>query len=197
MEPIAATFSAALLAGGRSIRMGRDKAQIPVTWNGYAVPLWARQLGLLQSLGPIELFYSVSTPVDQVPGARIVVDQWPHAGPLSAIASCLQTASSDLVLFLAVDVARIDVLMLKKLLMGCQTGVGIVPRIGERYEPLVAVYPRLSLPFAVEQISRDELRPQDLVHRLLQENLVRIYPVRETEVWCFANWNRPEDVGER
>jgi molybdenum cofactor guanylyltransferase len=195
MEPIAATFSAAVLAGGRSVRMGRDKAQIPVTWKGHTVPLWARQLGLLQSLGPTELLYSVSTYLDQIPGARIVVDQWPNAGPLSAIASCLEAATTDLVLFLAVDVARIDALMLKKLLSGCQTGVGIVPRLGERYEPLVAIYPRLSLPFAIEQISRGELRPQDLVHRLLQERLVRIYPVPVTEVRCFANWNRPEDVG--
>ena len=45
-------FSAALLAGGRSSRMGRDKAFLEID----GVPLWQRQLQTLRELGPSETF---------------------------------------------------------------------------------------------------------------------------------------------
>jgi molybdenum cofactor guanylyltransferase len=196
METIVGAFSAVLLAGGRSVRMGRDKAQIAVNWKGDIVPLRIRQLGLLQSLGPAELFYSASAGKDEIAGAKTIVDQWSNAGPLSGIASCLGAATKELVLFLAVDVARMEALFLEELLKKCAPAVGIVPQIDGRYEPLVAVYPRSCVRFAVNQISRGQLRPQDLVQRLLREQLVQIYQVPPSETALFANWNRPEDIEE-
>ena len=47
------SFTAALLAGGKSRRMGRDKAYLSVEWKGASMPLWERQLAVLQSLAPI------------------------------------------------------------------------------------------------------------------------------------------------
>jgi molybdopterin-guanine dinucleotide biosynthesis protein A len=188
------SFSAALLAGGRSVRMGRDKAQIAVSWEGETVPLWVRQLRLLQSLRPQELLFSVRAKADDLPGAKIVADEWPNAGPLSGIASCLRVTTSNLALFLAVDVARIDGPILQKLLEKCHAGYGIVPRIGDHYEPLVAIYPRAALRIAIEQVSRRHLRLQDFVHRLLSEHLIREYPVSDAEIPLFANWNTPEDI---
>jgi molybdopterin-guanine dinucleotide biosynthesis protein A len=126
-------FSAALLAGGRSTRMGRDKAQIAVNWVGEAVSLRIRQLRILESLEPKELFYSGRARGDDLGGAKIVVDQWADAGPLNGIASCLQQTASDLLLCLAVDVARIEAFLLLKLLGKCRAGQGVVPRIGEQY----------------------------------------------------------------
>jgi molybdopterin-guanine dinucleotide biosynthesis protein A len=51
-------FAAALLAGGKSRRMGRDKALLPVEWEGASVPLWERQLSILKALAPAELVIS-------------------------------------------------------------------------------------------------------------------------------------------
>ena len=45
-------FSAVVLAGGRSTRMGRDKALISVD----GVPLWERQLRLVEQLEPTWTF---------------------------------------------------------------------------------------------------------------------------------------------
>jgi molybdopterin-guanine dinucleotide biosynthesis protein A len=187
-------FSAALLSGGRSVRMGRDKAHIAVTWKGEAVPLRVRQLRLLQSLEPEELFCSGPPPADDQCEAKIVTDEWPDAGPLSGIASCLKLTTTGRLLCLAVDVARMDASILLKLLEKCSTDRGIVPRIGERYEPLVAVYPKASLPFAVDQMKRRNLRLQDFVRRLRSEHLIGEYLVSDEETALFANWNTPEDV---
>jgi molybdenum cofactor guanylyltransferase len=191
---IKGSFSAALLSGGRSVRMGRDKAQIAVSWEGQTVPLRVRQLRILGSLGPAELFHSGPANEDELCGATIVADQWSDAGPLSGITSCLRLTTSDLLLCLAVDVAHVDVPILLRLLGKCRSNHGIVPRIGQHYEPLVAVYPKASLPLAIEQITARRLRLQDFIRRLLNEQLVSEYPVSDREIALFANWNRPEDT---
>src|SRR4051794_12428711 len=48
------SFSAVLLCGGESRRMGRDKAT--VAWNG--APLWQSQLATLRALQPATIFLS-------------------------------------------------------------------------------------------------------------------------------------------
>ena len=77
-------FSAALLVGGRSRRMGSDKAFLP--FGDPPQPLWRRQVGLLESLGARQLMLSHNA--DQkfatLPhGLEAVVDfaQWLH-GPV-------------------------------------------------------------------------------------------------------------------
>jgi molybdenum cofactor guanylyltransferase len=174
--------------------MGRDKAQIAVTWQSETVPLRIRQLRVLESLEPNELLYSGPSPMDDLRDAKIVVDEWSDIGPLNGIASCLRQTTSDLLLCLAVDAARVEASILLKLLGKCHAGQGVVPRIGDRYEPLVAVYPRRSLGFAVNQIEQRRLRLQDFVRRLLSEQLIVEYSVSDEEMALFANWNTPEDV---
>jgi molybdenum cofactor guanylyltransferase len=188
-------FSATLLAGGRSIRMGCDKAEIAVKWRDETVPLRVRQLRILESLEPAELFYSGPMRISDLRGAKIIVDQWSDAGPLSGIASCLREMTSDLLLCLAVDVAHIETPILLKLLGKCRAGQGIVPRVGEHYEPLVAVYPRKSLHLAIDQITEGRLRLQDFIRCLLREHLIAEYSVLNEEIPLFANWNRPSDIG--
>jgi molybdopterin-guanine dinucleotide biosynthesis protein A len=175
--------------------MGRDKAEIAVRWGDETVPLRVRQLRILESLEPEELFYSGPMRVNDLRGAKIIVDQWSDAGPLSGIASCLREMTSDLLLCLAVDVARIETPILLKLLGKCRAGQGIVPRLGKHYEPLVAVYPRKSLYLAIGQITEGRLRLQDFVRCLLREHLIAEYSVLDEEVPLFANWNRPSDRG--
>jgi Molybdopterin-guanine dinucleotide biosynthesis protein A len=174
--------------------MGRDKGEIAVNSAGEIVPLRVRQLRILESLGPEELIYSSSTRVDGLPSAKIILDQWPDAGPLSGIASCLEQMTSALLLCLAVDVAYIEVPTLLKLLGKCRADQGIVPRIGDRYEPLVAVYPKRALSLAISQIAERHLRLQDFVRRLVIEHLVTEYLVLDEEIPLFANWNAPEDI---
>ena len=102
--------------------------------------------------------------------------------------------TSALLLCLAVDVAYIEVPTLLKLLGNCRADQGIVPRIGDRYEPLVAVYPKRALSLAISQIAERHLRLQDFVRRLVTEHLVTEYLVLDEEIPLFANWNAPEDI---
>lgn len=113
-------FSALLLAGGRSTRMGRDKALLPHPVSG--LPLLAHQAALLRSLpGCAELL--LSAPADRgyaldgpLAGARLVADAAPDCGPLAGLAAGLSAATQPRLLVLAVDLPFVAADLLVRLL---------------------------------------------------------------------------------
>src|SRR5438477_13186307 len=94
------TISAVLLTGGKSRRMGEDKATILFR----SVPLWKIQLELLRKFQPQELLVSAQIDPHWRPAdAQFVADQLPSRGPMSGIAAALSRISSDHLLVLAID----------------------------------------------------------------------------------------------
>src|SRR5207302_334798 len=109
-------FSAVLLAGGKSTRMGRDKAFLKVG----GVELWHRQLELLTALKPDELFISGPSRSEwNGVGAEVIEDAVENAGPLAGIAASLQRCASPLLLVLAVDLIAMSSVYLRQMLENC------------------------------------------------------------------------------
>jgi molybdopterin-guanine dinucleotide biosynthesis protein A len=192
-----------VLAGGRSSRMGRDKALIPL--NGE--PLIRRQLRLLQESGARRLMVSVAagdpeagdrlreeipTEVECLPDAR------PDCGPLAGIAAGLASLRSDEshLIVLAVDLPRMEGGFLGLLFEAVQgtPDAGVVPQVDGNLEPLVAVYPRLGLASALTRLERGDLSVQEWVREGLRGGWMRTHVVSEAEAGTFLNWNRPEDL---
>ena len=135
-----APCSAALIAGGKSRRMGQDKCLLEIR----GTLLWQRQLAVLAELGAAEILISCRTEQTyfQSASARIVVDEWSDAGPLGGIASVLQAASQEMVLMLAVDMPKISAPFLARLFTHVTPGCGAVFKTPRGYEPLAAIYPK-------------------------------------------------------
>ncbi len=96
------TLAVALMAGGKSMRMGRDKARL--TGND-GRELWQERLELLRQTGAKEVMISCREDQDYLTqsGVRLVYDRWPGAGPLGGIVSCLDGMEADYLLVMAVD----------------------------------------------------------------------------------------------
>src|SRR5438876_12398400 len=93
-------ISAVLLAGGKSRRMGKDKATI--LFRGK--PLWQIQLELLRKLEPEEIFVSTRTdPIWRPADVQFLADDPPSRGPLSGLAASLARMRSAHLLALAID----------------------------------------------------------------------------------------------
>src|SRR5579864_5425717 len=96
-----------LLVGGKSSRMGRDKALLEI--NG--APLVQRAADLLAPLvSKITLVTSATVPAEPTDtnrysnfGLPTLTDRWPNAGPLGGIATALAAAQSPWCLILACD----------------------------------------------------------------------------------------------
>jgi molybdenum cofactor guanylyltransferase len=174
--------------------MGRDKAFLPVEWEGASAPLWARQLAILKSVAPEKLLISGPRKPGFPGSVLVLADEWKNAGPLGGIATCLSQTQSPLLLVLAIDLPRIQPEFLKKLLARSEVDCGVVPVSHNRFEPLVAVYPRVALGIAIDQIENNDYVLQHFVEKLLKRHLVIGYEVGIKEQDQLLNWNRPEDL---
>lgn len=193
-------FSAALLAGGRSSRMGRDKAFLD--WHGQ--PLWRVQMEKLAVLQPAQLFVAAredqnfaaelsrvefSTPVDLV-NDPVGED----CGPIAPIARCLRRTTLPL-LVLAVDMPLMTVAFLRdRLLQAVAEGKGVVCRGVHGFQPLAAVYASAALPFAEAALAERRFALQPLLAALAAAGLCSVVELEGDEEDRFANTNTPAEA---
>jgi len=129
-------LNAFVLAGGRSSRMGTDKALV----------VFNRQTLLEGSLARLSAVSSgtwiVGSREKFSPFGNVVEDEFPDHGPLGGIHAALRASKADLNLVLAVDMPFVDVRFLKYLIAkaGAAKAVATVPRAGGGWQPLCAVY---------------------------------------------------------
>ncbi len=100
-------FAALLLAGGRSSRMGRDKASLD--WNG--VSLLEHMSAILRDAGAARVWRS-----GPFEGEDALPDRVPELGPVGGLASLAQTADDGVYLVVPVDMPRLDSTLLHSLL---------------------------------------------------------------------------------
>src|SRR5215471_13183839 len=133
------TFSAVLLAGGESRRMGMDKATVLLRGK----PLWQVQLETLRRLRPAEIFLSARTDQSWRPAdVQFIADIPPSCGPLSGIAASLEKIHTAHLLTLAIDMPFMNENYLRSMCDAIEPGRGVVAQIDDRAEPLAAIYPR-------------------------------------------------------
>lgn len=179
-------FVAALLAGGKSSRMGRDKAMLD--WCGAA--LWRVQLGRLIELNPEHLLLSRRAEQEfKTLLADHVIDPPDNPGPLGAIVRCLEIAQLPL-LVLAVDMPCMTTTFLASLI---QSGDGVVCREPNGFQPLCAVYPASALPLIRAAIQEQNYKMQSVVGQLVAEGLMKARDLQPDEVPLFFNTNTPEE----
>jgi molybdenum cofactor guanylyltransferase len=188
-------FSAVILAGGRSQRMGQDKAWLLLDGK----PLIARQIELARELGAEEIFISGRAGTDYNPlKRRVVYDRVKDAGPLAGIESALAASSAPLLLVLAVDMPKMTASPLQRLLVCCSETRGAVPRFNHQLEPLAAIYPRSSLKIAQELLDSGRYAAWNFAERCVEHNLAAFIDLPDQHSACFENWNTPAETnGER
>jgi molybdopterin-guanine dinucleotide biosynthesis protein A len=191
-SPVSGSFAAALLVGGRSSRMGRDKALLE--WKGRS--LWREQARKLSELSPARLLLSCREEQGLDAGsehAETILDPPGNPGPLGAIARCLEVAGMPL-LVLAVDMPDMTAVFLRGLLSewGGQES-GLVGRSKYGFEPLAAIYPQRALLLLRDQIAIQNYRMQSALNILVEEGIMRVREVSQAELPLFRNANTPEE----
>lgn len=184
-------FSAVILAGGKSSRMGRDKAWLEVDGQ----PLLARQIQLARELGATEVFISGRVDTDYAAfGCRVLQDRFTGAGPLAGIARALDAATSPLLLVLAVDLPDMNVECLCRLGAGCTENVGAVSRVSGKIEPLAAFYPKAAQSLAAALLAENSNAAKNFAGRCARSGLVIFADFQKADEGFFRNCNTPAEL---
>lgn len=183
----------AVMAGGRSSRLGRDKALL--TLNGET--LLARSLRVLSEVTAEQLV--IGPPERQVyaGSARVYADEYPGNGPLVGIYTALRAASHALLLVVACDMPFLNAALLGYLLTLAPGYEIVLPRVEGRGQQLHAVYRRSCLEPIRRQIDRGDFKVDrffsEVSLRIVDDDELRRY---DPELRSFRNVNTTEDWAE-
>jgi molybdopterin-guanine dinucleotide biosynthesis protein A len=184
-------ISAVLLAGGESRRMCKDKATLLF----HGKPFWQIQLDLLRKLEPAEIFVSArSDPSWRPDDVQFVADDPPSRGPLSGLAASLDRIRTSYLLALAIDMPFMSESYLRFLSGYLEPGRGVLPRLGNRAQPLAAIYPQeVNIDFR-RALAGPDFSLQTLTSRLIDAGKLRTIVVVDEAREFFVNVNQPADV---
>lgn len=131
---------AVILSGGRSSRMGRDKAELPLGGETFLERL---------TTGLTPLFDRVYVSVDRpgrYPGRRELPDLRPGQGPLAGLEAAFRSTAAEAVFLAAVDLPFAAPALAAKVLERAGEGDAcVIRRRDGKAEPLFALYRRSCL----------------------------------------------------
>ena len=175
--------TAVIFAGGKSSRMGEDKALLPFA--GYPT-LTEFQLDKLSSLFD-EVYISAKENKFDF-NCRVIRDNYPENSPLVGLISVFETLDAEEVFVLSVDAPFVAKETIEKLLEQNENGLDvIVAQSPSGVQPLCGLYKRSILPLAYRQLEKKNHRLGDLLQ------LANTRFVAFDEDTPFTNLNRPEE----
>jgi molybdenum cofactor guanylyltransferase len=184
------TLTAVLLAGGDSRRMGRDKATIVVRGE----PLWQRQIELLRDLQPDKILVSVRKEPAWLPvDAELVLDEPPFRGPLGGLTRALERMQTSHLVALAVDMPFMTSEQMRVVWGEATLGCGVLPMIGDRAEPLAAIYPREAGGDLRNALAGTNFSLQSVSRTLVQQGTLRVFQVPPEDSERYRSVNEPGD----
>ena len=174
-----------VLAGGRSSRMGRDKALLEfhgATLLEVAARKLRQVVPAVTIVGPPQRYGHLGWPV--------IPDLVDGCGPLGGLYTALSNTAAEWNLVLACDMPAVTPETLRALLQaapncGCDA---LVPETAAGWEPLCAVYHRRLAPALGSAIQRKLFKMQEFVSK------IGACPWPAPDAALFANLNTPEEA---
>ena len=187
--------SGVVLAGGRSRRLGRDKAVEPFQGQ----PLIRRVIDRVSQVTQ-EIVVVVADPArgQSLPleaAHRVALDRYPDTGSLGGIFSGLWAARHQWALVVSCDMPFLNPDLLRHMLTLRRGADAVVPVVEGRPEPTHALYSRRCLLAIESRLQASELKisgffDQVRVHYLEEDDIIKFDPERLS----FFNVNTPEEL---
>jgi phospholipid/cholesterol/gamma-HCH transport system ATP-binding protein len=172
-----------VLAGGKSTRMGRDKALLPMgdaTMIDHVARAVHKAAGNVTLIGPPDKYQTLRY--------RVIGDHVDGKGPLGGLLTALNETESDWNLIVACDMAGLTAEFLKKLIATAEGSDAdcVVAETTAGLEPLCAVYHRRTRDRAAAALDRNLLKMQDFVASLHVKTVI-------VDSALVKNVNTPEE----
>lgn len=180
-----------VLAGGKSSRMGANKAFIE--FGGRR--LIETTVGRLRALFPEVLIIANDPPRYAYLGVKVIPDLIPDSGSLGGIYTGLSAASDSACFCVACDMPFLNADVITFLVQKAEGWDVVVPRVNGELQPLHAVYAKSCLPFIKESIEASALKiarffPKVRV-KIIEEPALRAI---DPDLLGFVNVNTPLEL---
>jgi molybdenum cofactor guanylyltransferase len=189
--------SAIILAGGKSTRLGRDKASQELLGVSLLQRVVSRIEPLASEIVVVRAAGQTLPAIEASVPVRVVEDAIAGSGPIGGIYTGLSTIESPLAITVACDMPLLQpALLIEMLALATDDYDGVVPT-NDMYlpEPLCAVYKKSCIEGIDTQIAANQLK----VALFLDKVRVRYVPPATWRAWdpkglSFLNINRESDL---
>ncbi|HEX6593507.1 MAG TPA: molybdenum cofactor guanylyltransferase [Bacillota bacterium] len=148
------TLCTVILAGGKSTRMGRNKALLTLGMK----PIIEHIVSELQPISD-KLVVVANEPDDYTfLGVPIVRDRYKNKGPLAGIEAAMYQTEADQYVIAACDMPFIDRNIYKYLLTELYDFTAVIPLFDGKVHPLTSIYRREALPHIQAQLENNDLQ---------------------------------------
>ena len=183
-------FTAIVIAGGESLRMGKGKAFIPYEGK----PLIQRTLDILSPL--FKEIFIISKKKDPFlsSGVSVYEDIFPDGGAMGGIYTGL-VHSKGPVFAVACDMPFLNPAVIRFLTGKLQNFDSVVFRSPDGLHPLHALYSKAVLPLMKELLQKGEVKMMNFLKKIntLEIDIDQIRPL-DPDLRCLTNINTPEDL---
>jgi molybdopterin-guanine dinucleotide biosynthesis protein A len=183
-------MTGAILAGGRSRRMGRDKATLP--FRNKPLIAYVHEI-VKQVLTEVFVISKHHAAIEGIE-SPILKDITPREGSLVGVASALLYATSDYVFVFGGDMPFLRKEAIIHMMNQVHGEDIVIPRTDAGYEPLHAVYRRSCLSHMLRAIDRDRIKITDLLPFLSVKVIEEPALFLNKGVSIFTNVNTEEDL---
>ncbi|MGC9964551.1 MAG: molybdenum cofactor guanylyltransferase [Syntrophobacteraceae bacterium] len=187
-------ITGAVLAGGKSLRFGKNKA-----FQQYGGKRLLDRA--IESLSPF--CDSIMVVVNEIgpyldTGLMLAMDVIPHQGPLGGIYTALLFSPLEWVLVKATDMPFLVPEMASLLIESKDGFDAVVPKFKDNYDPLVALYNRRCLPAIARRLAMpDERRVIGFYGEIRLRTIAEeIWRKVDPDALSFKNVNTPSDLAE-
>ncbi|MCK4418178.1 molybdenum cofactor guanylyltransferase [Candidatus Aerophobetes bacterium] len=183
-----------ILMGGNNRRIGKEKAFLKIG-NKTILKIMLEKLNQLRkkddriiivadNISSLQGRLSKSKFFSQHGTIDVVSDLIPGAGPLGGIYSGLAASSTEYNLVLACDMPFLNVNLIQHMLRKKSDYDILIPKYGDCFEPLHAVYSKNILPVIKQKIEQESYRIQSIFSR------VKVKYITERDMEKFGNWQQ-------
>lgn len=184
--------AAIILAGGKSSRMGTNKALLKFNEKTNIERIVDTLKGIFDDI----IIVTNDSEQYEFLGVKMVADQYPGMGPLAGVHAGLQATKFDVNLFVACDMPFISGELAEALVTQTNHYDAVIPVINGKQQPLFSVFHKRVTDTVAESIEAGQLRMKHLLDRL------QVLYVTETELQTnhtteidriFFNMNHPKE----
>lgn len=181
-------ISGIILAGGKSLRMGTDKAVLELkgqTLLEHAIEVCRPSCKTI--------LISSNNSLHQKLGYITIPDEIPGCGPMGGIYSCLKQSETDWNFILSVDSPFVEPEFIQLLISQTGSFDVIVPVHAKGKEPLIAMYHKTCLAEIKKMLKSGNFKMHNLLNSI-NTKFVDVQKSVEKYPKLFLNLNRPVDL---